>query len=91
MSTVIFQNKTANELVATEIHSDGSPIALRFVGTFSAAVIVAHISTSIGVSKVTLSVSDTEQSTELKLFTGESARLEITGSDVGTNISCIAP
>lgn len=91
MSKTLFQNKTANEVTTETIEGDGAPTPLRFIGTFSTAVVVAHISTPLGVSKLTLSVDDTEQSTELKLFTGETAVLEITSADGSTDLSCLVP
>lgn len=92
MSNIVFQNKVADEVISgAVIRCDGAPVPLRFVGTFAGAQIIAHIGTEIGVSKVTLDVTDSEQSTELKMFPGETAFLEITGATGSTNLGCIRP
>ena len=89
MSTILFENVTTDGPQSVVITGDGAPIPLRCVGTFSTAKITAKVSTPLGVSNVLLDLDDTNQSLDLHLFAGETVTLDVSGSDVSTNLSAM--
>ena len=89
MSTILFQNATADGAQPVVITGDGAPLPLRCTGTFSTANITARVSTPLGISNVLLDLDDTNQSLDLHLFAGETATLDISGADGSTNISAM--